>query len=192
VHATRVLHSRLKRAAAFACAALLAVASLAADPRFEIRNACVEPVAGIWQLNAIVDMGLSKPAREALAEGIPLTLVVDISITGERRFLPDEDVAELQQRRELAYDALSDRYVVTNLNSGAQTTYSTQGEALESLSRIRSLPLIDADLLEAGRRHEVSLRASVEIGGLPGAVKMMIFWRDWSRSTNWYTWSIRP
>ena len=63
---------------------------------------------------------------------------------------------------------------------------------LEERVSIRNLPLIDADLLTSGRRHEVSIRASVEIGGLPDAVKMLIFWRDWSRSTNWYTWSIRP
>jgi hypothetical protein len=192
VHATQVLHAFFKRAAVLSCGLLLAAASLAADGRFEIRNAFVEPVAGIWQLNAIIELGLSRPAREALTEGIPLTLVLDIRVSGERRFLPNEDVAELQQRWKLAYDALSDRYVVTNLNSGAQSTFSTLDEALEALSRVRNLPLIDADLLTGGRRHEVSIRATVEIGGLPDAVKLLIFWRDWSRSTDWYTWSIRP
>jgi hypothetical protein len=192
VQATRQLHGRLRRAAGFWLGALLAVATLASEPRFEIRNAFAEPVEGVWQLNAIIDLGLAKSARGALAEGIPLTLVLDMLVTGERRFLPDEDVAELQQRWELAYDALSDRFVVTNLNSGDQGTYATQEEALEALSTIRYLPMIDADLLESGRRHEVSIRASVEIGGLPDAVRLLIFWRDWSRATDWYTWSIRP
>jgi len=192
VHATRQLQAGFKRAAVLWLGALLAVATLAADPRFEIRNAFAEPVDGVWQLNATVELSLAKSARDALAEGIPLTLVLDILLSGERRFLPDEDVAELQQRWELAHDALSDRYVVTNLNSGDQATYATQEEALESLSFVRHLPVIDTDLLESGRRHEVSIRASVEIGGLPDAVKLLIFWRDWSRSTDWYTWSIRP
>ena len=90
------------------------------------------------------------------------------------------------------YRALADRYVVTNLNSRAQATHPDPDEALADLARIDALPMIDADLLEAGTRHEVSLRASVEIGGLPTAVKLLVFWRDWSRSTDWYTWSIRP
>ncbi len=192
MHATRGLHAGLKRAAVLLCGALLAAAALSADTRFAIRNAFAEPVAGVWQLNVIVETGLSKPALGALAEGIPLTMILDIEISGERRFLPDATVAELQQRWELAYDALSGRYVVININSGAQTTFATLDEAIETLSRVRNLPLIDADLLEEGRRYEVSLRASFDIGGLPGAIKVLVFWRDWSQSTDWYTWSIRP
>lgn len=186
------LRTGLQRIALLWLGLLCASASLAADPRFEIRNAFAEPVAGVWQLNAIVALSLSKPAREALAEGIPLTLVLDIELTGERRFLPDEGVAVLQQRFQLAYDPLSERYVVTNENSGAQATYPSLDEALDGLSVIRQLPMIDADLLQPGRRYEVSLRAAVEIGGMPEAVKVLIFWREWSRATDWYTWSIRP
>jgi hypothetical protein len=172
--------------------ALLACAAVAADDRFEIRNAFAEPVGGVWQLNANIDLGLTEAAREAVQEGIPLTLVVEIEVSRERRFLPDAGVAELEQRWRLTYDALSERYIVTNRNSGAQTTFPTLDEALAAMSVIRNLPMIDAGLLEPGRRHEVSLRATLEIGGLPDAVKMLIFWRDWSRSTEWYTWSIRP
>lgn len=192
MHPTRRQRAGLRRFAALSLGALLAGAALAAEPRFEIRNAFTEPVAGVWHLNANIELSLSEDARGALAEGIPLTLVLDIELTGERRFLPDEDVAELQQRWQLAYDPLSDRYVVTNENSGEQATYAGQEEALAALARIRNLPLIDADLLKEGRRHEVSIRATVEIGGLPEAVKMLVFWRDWSRATDWYTWSIKP
>jgi hypothetical protein len=193
VRATTGLQGGLpRRALLMWLGALLACAALAADARFEIRNAFAEPVEGVWQLNANLDIGLSEAALEALAEGIPLTLVLEIEVSRERRFLPDAGVAALEQRWRLAFDALSERYVVTNRNSGAQTTFATLEEALAALAVIRNLPMIDADLLEDGRRHEVSLRATLEIGGLPDAVKVLIFWRDWSRSTEWYTWSIRP
>jgi hypothetical protein len=192
VHATSGLNAVLKRTAVLLCGVLLAATALAAEERFAIRNAFAEPVAGIWNLNVVLETGLSKQALDALDEGIPLTLLLDVQISSERRFLPDSTIAELQQRWELAFDALSQRYVVMNLNSGAQTTYGSQAEALAALSRIRNLPLIDANLLEPGRRYEVSLRATVDIGGLPAAVKLLVFWKDWSRSTDWYTWSIRP
>jgi hypothetical protein len=192
VRATTRLQAVLPRWALLWLGALLACAAVAADARFEIRNAFAEPVEGVWQLNANIDLGLTEAALEAVQEGIPLTLVVEIQVSRERRFLPDAGVAELEQRWRLAYDALSERYIVTNRNSGAQTTFPTLDEALAVMSVIRNLPMIDADLLEPGRRHEVSLRATLEIGGLPDAVKILIFWRDWSRSTEWYTWSIRP
>ena len=192
MHATRRLTAGLLCIALLWLGGTLALDAQAADGRFEIRNAFAQPVDGVWQLSAIVDLSLSDAAFDALAEGIPLTLVLDIVVTRERRFLPDEDVAELQQRWRLEYDALSERYVVVNLNSRAQATYPSLAEALDDLSRIDALPLIDEDLLVAGSRHDVSLQASVEIGGISTAVKMLVFWREWSRSTEWYTWSIRP
>lgn len=172
---------------------MLALApALAQKDRFDIRSGFVEPVEGVWHLGATLDLSLSDAAREALAESIPLELRLDIVLTGERRFLPGETVAELEQRWRLAWDALSERYVVTHVNSGAQANFGSVEQALESLSRVRGLPLIDAALLEDGRRYEVSLRATMEIRGVPTAVRILLFWREWSRSTEWYTWSLRP
>lgn len=192
MHATRGLHAGFGWAAAVLAGLLLAAAAVAAAGRFEIRNAFAEPVAGVWHLNAILDLGLTDEASVALQEGIPLTLVLDIEITAERRFLMDASIAALTQRWQLSFDALSQRYVVTNLNSRAQSTHAALEEALEQLSEVRGLPLVDAALLQAGKRHEISLRASLEIGGLPDALKVLIFWREWSVSTDWYTWSVRP
>lgn len=162
------------------------------EPRFGIRNAFVEPRGGVWQLNAILELGLSRAAENALEEGVPLTLMLETEVSRGRRFLPDEDVAELQQRWQLGYDALAQRYVVVNQNSGAQAAYLSLDEALDALAGIRALPLLDEGLLQPGRRYEVSLRATLEIGGLPEAVKVLLFWREWSRVTDWYTWSVRP
>jgi hypothetical protein len=188
-----VLRAVLGRALVGALACLLVLApALAQQERFDVRSAFVEPVEGVWHLGATLDLSLSDAAREALAESIPLELRLDILLTGERRFLPNETVAELQQRWRLSWDALAERYVVTQLNSGALANFATLDQALEALSRVRGLPLIDASLLEEGRRYEVSVRATIEIDGVPTAVKVLLFWREWSRSTDWYTWSLRP
>jgi len=192
VRATRALQAGTGRAVAALLLCLLCAAALAQERRFDIRSAYVEPVAGVWQLTAALDLALSRAAEDALAESVPLGLRLEMVVSGERRFLPSETVAQLEQRWQLAWDALSERYVITNLNSGGQSYHGTVAQALESLSRVRGLPLIDAALLQEGRRYEVSLRASVEIGGVPGALKMLLFWREWSRSTDWYTWSLRP
>lgn len=187
------LRAGLGRALAGVLACLLGLPPALAQPeRFNVRSAFVEPIEGVWHLGATLDLSLSAAASEALAESIPLDLRLDIVVTGERRFLPSETVAELEQRWRLSFDALSERYVVTHVNSGAQSNFGSLDLALESLSRIRGLPLIDASLLEPGRRHEVSVRATVEIGDVPTAVKVLLFWREWSRSTEWYTWSLRP
>lgn len=193
MRATTALRAWSGRALAGAAVCLLiALPALAQQDRFDVRSAFVELVDGVWHLGATLDLSLSEAAREALAGSIPLELRLDIVVTGERRFLPSETVATLQQRWRLSWDALAERYVVTHLNSGAFGNFASLDQALESLSRPRGLPLIDAALLQEDRRHEISVRATVEIGGVPTALKLLLFWREWSRSTDWYTWSFRP
>jgi HAMP domain-containing protein len=52
-------------------------------------------------------------------------------------------VAALEQSYELAYHALSDRYLVRNVNSGEQASYATLDAALDSLRVISNLPILD-------------------------------------------------
>ena len=146
---------------------LVAFPALAQQDRFDVRSAFVEPVEGVWHLGATLDLSLSDAAREALAESIPLELRLDIVVSGER--------AAVHVRDDVALG-----------------NFATLDQALELLSRPRGLPLIDAALLREGRRHEISVRATLEIVGVPTALKLVLFWREWSRTTDWYTWSFRP
>lgn len=183
--------------------ALLAVAgfAVAADDaptledgaRFDVRSAFLEPTERVYQLNATLDLALSKNAVQAVREGVPVVIELDLSVVRKRRVLPDVEVASLAQRWQIHYHALSERYVVNNLNSGQQTSYSTLGAALAALSDVRALPAIDEALIERGQRYEASVKATASIeGGLPAALKFIFFWMDWKRSTDWYTWTVRP
>lgn len=192
MHLTRWRHPGLVFIAATLFAVSLLRAEASDDSRFEIRNAYVEVIGGVWQLNVRLDLGLSGPARQALDEGVPLTLSLEAEATAARRFLPDETVVSLTRRWQLAYDAIADRYVVTDSLSGEHSSHVSREEALEALARITALPLADTTQLPGDGRFEMSVRASVEIGDLPAAVKILLFWKSWSSSTDWYIWSVRP
>jgi hypothetical protein len=174
----------------------LAAASFAAlaqdDSRFEIRNAFVELKDGVWQLDVRLDLALADAAQQAFDEGVPLVLELEAEASIERRFLPDETVVSLARQWQLAFDAIAERYVVTDIADGTNTSHSSQAEALETLARISALPVADSAKLPANARFDMRVRASVEIGELPAAIKMLIFWKSWSRSTDWYAWSVRP
>jgi len=48
------------------------------DPgHFEVREANVEVMSGVYFLNAMVDYQLSSEARDALQSGVPLTIRID-------------------------------------------------------------------------------------------------------------------
>jgi hypothetical protein len=188
-----------------ALCAVLAALTLAALPargddgtiddgaRFDVRSAFLEPAEHVYQLSATLDLALSRSAQQAVRHGVPVAMQLDITVDRQRRFLPDEQVASLVQRWQIRYHALSERFLVNNLNSGQQTSYASLASALGALSEVRGLPVIDEALIERGQRYEASLRVVAAIeGGLPSALKFMMFWIDWKRATDWYTWTLRP
>lgn len=163
-----------------------------ADGRFEVRNAYVELVNGSWQLDVRLDLALADAARQAFEEGVPLVLKLDVEASVDRRLLPADDVVEMTREWQLAYDAIAERFVVTDAATGAHVSHATQGEALEALSRISGIVIADTATLPEGRRFDMRVRATVEIGELPAAVRLLLFWKGWSRTTEWYAWKVRP
>ncbi len=179
------------------CAAIAVVAACRAahaqdEGRFEIRNAYVELSSDVWQLDVRLDLALADAAKQAFEEGVPLMLELEIEASVDRRFLPDDTVVSLTRRWQLAYDAISQRYVVINTKTGEHMSHASQEDALEALARISGIDIADSATLPPDSRFDMRVRASVDIGDLPEAVKMLLFWRTWSRSTDWYAWKVRP
>lgn len=179
------------------CSALAAAATCTAahaqdEGRFEIRNAYVELANDVWQLDVRLDLALADAAKQAFEQGVPLVLALEIEASMDRRFLPDDTVVSLTRRWQLAYDAISQRYVVTNAETGEHVSHSSQADALEALTRISGIDVADTTTLPPDGRFDMHVRASVDIGDLPAAVKMLLFWKSWSRSTDWYAWKVRP
>jgi hypothetical protein len=185
-------HPGLACLAALLCAAAPASAPAQDDGRFEIRNAYVERVSGEWMLDVRLDLALADAARQAFDEGVPLVLELEAEASVERRFLPDETVVSIARQWQLAYDAIAQRYVVTDVASGEQETHATEADAFAALARVPPIAVADEATLPPHSRFDMRVRASVEIGELPAAIKMLLFWKSWSRSTDWYAWSVRP
>jgi hypothetical protein len=168
-----------------------APASLAQD-RFDIRSAYIERAEGVYQLNATLSFDIGEGARAAVRDGAPFTLHLEIVVRRQRSYWLDETVATLDQSYELVYHALSDRYLVRNVNSGEQVSYATLDAALDSLRVITNLPILDQALIRPERRHEISLRASLDVRTMPDTLRFILFWSDdWRQRSEWYTWSPR-
>ena len=126
------------RAAAWLAWAALAsmswVAPLQADGlegRFEVRYADLQLKDGVYHLNAHLDLPVSDAVRRGLAEGVPLTIELDLDIERVRQLLPNSRVAELTQRYHLQYNAVSARYTLRKDNSGQQESLSSVDAAPE-------------------------------------------------------------
>ncbi len=179
-----------------ALASMSWVAPLQADGlegRFEVRSADLQLKDGVYHLNAHLDLPVSDAVRRGLAEGVPLTIELDLDIERVRQLLPNSRVAELTQRYHLQYNAVSARYTLRNDNSGQQESLSTVDAAIEHLSEVRGLPVLDKALITADRRYEASVRAKIDYGSVPFTLRVVMFWvNDWHRESDWYTWTLQP
>jgi hypothetical protein len=162
----------------------------ALDGTLEVRSAYVNVDGGVFLLHARIEYPDNPAIRDALRDGITLTFELDTRIERERRLWFDAEVVALTLRRELAYHAVSERYVVKDTRSGDQQSYPTLEEALKQLGSVDGWPILTEPQLDGGMYH-VSVRAGVRRGRLPVSLRTLMFWTDdWHRTSEWYSWSL--
>jgi hypothetical protein len=174
----------------------LAVILPAGDARarqgIQVREAATRIQGGVWFLDADIDYSLNETVLEALDSGLVLDVELTIRLTQRRRIIWDPEFAELKQRYELQFHALTERYILRNLNSGEQSTYGSLQAALDSLGTVRALPIIDDALLDRSERYFVAVRAVVEIRQRGGPMAVLRFiWNDWQIASDWVQWRLK-
>jgi hypothetical protein len=168
-----------------------AVHADALDGVLEVRSAYVSVEGGVFLLHARIEYPVGPAIRDALHDGVTLTVDLDTRIERERRFWMNADVVDLTLRRELGYHAVSDRYIVRDVRSGDQKSFATLEEALSDLGTVDGWPvLVEPQLITEGN-YRISVRAGVRRGRLPTSLRALMFWTDdWHRVSQWYTWSL--
>ncbi len=145
---------------------------------------------GSYLLNARLDFRLSAVAEDALANGVPLTVIIDIDIRRQRNWLWDESILTHQERRRLAYDSLTTRFVVTNTNAKIVRSFNDLTAALRGLGDLRDLPLV-LPTLAVGERYNGRLRTRLDLTALPGPLRTnSLFSSDWQLESEWYQWQL--
>jgi hypothetical protein len=171
--------------------ALLVIAPALHAEDFTVRATRTHLVNGVHLLNASIDYRFSPRALKALESGVPITIRVDLAVDRVRSYWTNKKVAELEQRYQLQYHALSDTYLLRNVNSGSNQFFHTLEAALASLGVISDLPLIDDNLLEEDSSYEVTLETRLEIESLPSPLRPWAYVTpSWRLSSDSYTWSL--
>ena len=177
-------------AVAVACLCLLQ-AGLASAAGFEIRDGHVRVEQEVYLLDVDFAVELSEDARDALENGVPLTISVDLLVIRPRNYLWDETVASVAARYRLRVHALSDQFVVENLSTGAYRTFGRLEHALDALGTIRDFPLLDTHLLDSGQDYALRLRVRLDIEALPAPLRPLAYLSSrWRLSSDWSEWPL--
>jgi hypothetical protein len=163
------------------------------ESKLTIRDVQVSLDEGVYELNAKVDLTLPDGARKAVESGLTLRLTYEITVDRVRRYMLDAGIAALEQRYEVSYHALSQRYLVKNLNTGEQQDFGSLQAALDRVGDLHGLPVIDAALVSDGPVYEGRIRAVLGMNTAPDVFGWLLFWTDdWSAESDWKTWTLRP
>jgi hypothetical protein len=167
-------------------------APAAEEPEIVVRSAGTVVVDKVYQLNANIHYRFSDEALDALDNGVPLVVELAIEIERKRDYVWNETVASLRQRYQLSYEALTQRYVVTNLNSGADHYYGNRAAAINALGDVVNLPILDAGLLSPDEQYIVSLQASLDLDALPVPMRVVgYFSSNWRLASEWVSWPLQ-
>ncbi|MFK5914614.1 MAG: DUF4390 domain-containing protein [Woeseiaceae bacterium] len=180
--------------AALVCACVLNFFPLLSQAEgFKILAAETKIKDHVYQLEANMHLEFSHDALEALRSGVPLIVLINIDVQKDRNWWWDKTVAELEQGYLLLYHALSEKYIINNLNSGEQQNFSSLNTALYSLSNIRNFPLIDKNLLDPDNNYYGRIRAYLDIESLPAPMRPIAYISSqWQLESDWFSWPLKP
>ncbi len=163
---------------------------------FNVREVRTHLYSDSLGFSAQLDLNLSRKAEEALNKGIPLDVVIDISLLQHRSILWDRTVATWDLRRTLQFHALSGRYLVggAGISADSYDNFASLDNALGYLGEIDEirLPLYDKDMPARGGEYHVRLRVYLDINSLPSPLRPVAYTSPaWHLSSGWTTWSVR-
>lgn len=163
---------------------------------FDIRNARTTLVNGVFVLDADISFVFSEEALEAIENGVPVTIVLEMQILRERGLIWDnlwwdKEIASVQAKLRIETRPLSKTYLVRNLNSGETRVYASFDALVEGLGRIRNFPLLDEHLLGDEGNVYLRLRALLDIESLPSPMRPWAYLSSlWRLESDWYEWPI--
>ncbi|MDH5784248.1 MAG: DUF4390 domain-containing protein [Chromatiales bacterium] len=158
---------------------------------FFITGLHTEVKEGVYLLDADIDYRFTDDALQALSNGVPLTVQVNIEIERVRNWWFDAHVATLEQRYSLQYHALSHQYLLRNLNSSAFYSFPNYRAAVQAMGRLREFPLVDAQLIVPDESYRLLMKAELDIEALPSPLRPVAYITPaWRLKSDWYSWSL--
>ncbi len=146
---------------------------------------------GVYLLDAEITFEFSEESLEALENGVPLTIILEMQLLRQRQLIWDEAVATRQTRYQLEVHALSGRYVLKNLQTGLTRSFRTLEEAMEVLGTINNLPVFGSSVLNPEEAYTLRLRARLDIEALPSPLRPLAYLSGpWRLNSDWYAWPI--
>lgn len=170
--------------------ALLAAAPLHASDGIEVQSASVALRGSTLEFSVRAEFPGDDEMRTALLAGATVDIDFEAELEKRNDFWFDSRVLEASFRRELSWNAPSQRFLLREVVDGTQRTFESLEEALDAAGRLQDWAVEIPQQLEDAESYKVGVRARMRRGRMPSTLRALTFWtRYWSRS-EWYQWSL--
>lgn len=164
----------------------------AAMADFAVRQASARLQNGVFFVDADIDLEFSDEALEALENGVPLTVAVEVTMRHEDAWFWERAVAKRELSYELRFHPLAGLYTLLDLETGIEERFATRDTAVATLGEQHGIPVVQQDRLETGSDYEMALRAYLDITSLPLPLQPLAYISPgWYLSTGWSRWRLR-
>ncbi len=157
----------------------------------EVRKAALTVLDDGYVLEADFDIMLTPPLKEALNKGVALYFLSEFEMIRSRWYWFNEKIVNTHQQYRLSYNALTRQYRV-----GVGTLYqnfSTLGEALEVMSRVRRSEEVEPGALRKDATYTAAVRLRLDTTQLPKPFQINALGsREWNIGSDWYRWTVTP
>jgi hypothetical protein len=144
---------------------------------------------GSTRLNADIDYRFNDAVVEALQNGVPLRLVLQFRARREQDFWPHENFLRKDWVYQIRYHSLAKLYQWIAEDGTLLRNFSRLETLLETMGRIRDLPLDEPKSSHPERGCRGSLRVFLDIEALPLPLRPMAYLSpDWTLTSNAYSW----
>lgn len=170
-------------------AAVLLTVACRGDPvefGFHIDQVIVRPAPQAVQVRLDQDLRLSWESRNAMLHGVPLVLSLALEVRGPSS---REQRASREQRFEIRYLPLSQRYELTEAGTGQVRTFPRLRHVINALARLNTR--LDTGPLAPGD-YELRARMKLEQGSLPMPMQLpVLISGKWRHDSDWSSWPFK-
>jgi hypothetical protein len=160
---------------------------------FVVASASTRLQEQTYLLDVQVDYGFSETALEALDNGVPLTLEMQVQVRRKGAWIWESNLVERRQLYTIRYRSLPELYQVARLPEGPKQSFVTRAAAISALGEIHDLPLLDKSRLDPDESYLVRVQVSLDVEALPLPLRPVAYLKpSWDLSSGWSRWPLEP
>ena len=168
------------------------LSGLAAQADFKVTRISPRVADGELVLSGTLELGLTSKVEEALSKGIPIDVIIDVSLYRKRLLIWDRLMQSWVMRRGISYHALSRQYLVAGHRPDAVESFTSLQAALAGMGTLEELKLPLNELPYGEDTYYVSVRASLDVEALPAPLRPVAYTSlAWHLNSGWTEWYVQ-